>query len=148
MIGFQLKKMPRCLVKNFIISSLLLLITSCDPIYNCYINNTCEREVYVKISPPIQSIYYNSEWVVDTLNKQTVEITDSFAIYKIAQKEEMFIYNAIEVHITEKTFNINYIEIYSLDTLILDTKEKMISAFTPGEKKGQYKLIIKDYNKQ
>lgn len=147
MNGSLLKKTLRGLEKNIIISLIFIIFFfyACDPLYRCYLVNTTEKDIFIKISPSIQSFYIDSPWVIDSLNKNTIISEDSFAIYKITKKQEMLIYNTIGTKINDETFKINYMEIYSKDTLILNNKSDIVSLFVE-KGKGVYILNLKDFN--
>ena len=112
---------------------LIIVFVSCDPIYVCYFTNNGDQDILVKVSPPLEELF--SHDFKDTLISYRIEKYDSFSVYKIPGNYELMLYNSMGIFPDVNEFPIEFIEIYSNDTLTLDTKEKIISAFKKTKNK-------------
>ena len=124
-----------------IVVSFLFIIVSCDFYTLCYVTNESNETIKVKTKPPLESLYDN-EYRSQSF-KYRVELKDSFAFYEVPPYHEICIASVLGGIPREDEIMIYFIEIFSEDTLIFQTKKEIFTAFEKTDTRI-YKIIVKN----
>jgi len=110
-----------------------ILATSCDPYYYCYIANDSQNAVKIKIFPPIQDERLNWQPAIRFYSYDIIDL-DTFGIYTIDPKSKVRFFGYLDYMPKEHHFPFSFLEVYSLDTLILTSKAAIIKQLIEVDK--------------
>jgi hypothetical protein len=124
--------------KLILVAIISLFLFGCDPYYHCYIENNTLDEITIKINPQIADERLESQTSISFLSYAILNL-DTFAIYTIEPKSKVRFYGHLSFMPTVRHFPFEFLEVYSTDTLTLDSKESIINHLIEVEK---FKFVI------
>ena len=117
----------------------VIILSSCDPSYNCYVRNDSSSVMYLKTRPSIESLYDQKSTYYDSIISYKVREEGSVSVYKINSNGVFRIYGHIGLTPTFKELPFNYIEvIQGNDTTVLDGKQKILDGLKQENKNRKY----------
>ena len=125
--------------------TIMFFLISCEPSYRIYIHNSSSANLYIKTYPSIESILYDStSSFYDSIISHKVKVEDKYSVYKIKPYDRILILGTIGGGPTVKELPFDYISLISFsDTIILDSKEKIIEQAKQVDKKRNFYIEIR-----
>jgi hypothetical protein len=131
-------------MKTLFLLVLVIMFMGCDPGYSVYIYNQSSSPLYFKTHPSIESFYDSAHLsYYDSLLAHRVKKDSLYSMYKIEPNSRFLVWSHIGVMPSINELPIDYIKIMNdRDTLILDSKEKIISQIKKTDKKFNYSIEV------
>jgi len=125
-------------MKNLLISFIVLTFIGCEPGYRIYIRNNAPTTLLIKTHPSIE-FGYKLTGYYDSIISNKVSQDGKFSLYIIKPFTTFRIYDNIGGKPTSNQIPFDYVEVIrGRDTIILDSKEKIINELKKGNKKFDY----------
>ena len=122
---------------------LVIILAGCEPGYRIYIRNNASTTLYLKTSPAIESLYPKWTGYQDSILANKTSQEGRFAVYSIKPFNALRVWDNVGNKPTSNQIPYDYIEVISgADTLILNSKEKIIEQLKRGNKKFDYYIEV------
>lgn len=130
-------------MKNLLLIFILLIFIGCEPGYRIHIRNNASTTLYLKTHPSIESLYPKWTGYYDSIIINKISENGEFSLYGIKPFTTFRIWGNIGRKPTSNEIPFDYVEVVrGNDTLILDSKEKIINQLKKGGKKFDYYIEI------
>jgi len=122
----------------------VIVLTSCDPSYNCYVRNDSSSVLYLKTHPAIESLFDKLSTSYDSILSYKVNQEGKLSVYKIKPHSVFHIYGNIGFNPSLQEVPFDYIVIIQGgDTVVLDSKKKILKRLEQEGKTRKY--FIKEW---
>ena len=130
-------------MKNILFISTVLIFIGCEPSYRIEIRNNASTTLYLRTHPSVESLFPKWTGYYDSIIINKISQEGKFSLYGIKPFTTFRIWGNIGGKPTSKEIPFDFIEIIrGIDTLILDSKEKIISQLKREGKKFDYYIEI------
>ncbi len=127
-----MKKLPAALLIS-------IIYLGCDPGYSVRIRNETTSPMYIKTAPSIESLYETGNIYYDSLLAIKTGQEGKLSVYKINPNYDLNLYDMLGFQPGLNYIPFDYLEfIKGNDTIILDSKEKILHQINPKSKKSRY----------
>ena len=120
---------------------MLVVLVSCDPAYQVFIRNDLNENIVVTTVPSIESAFGRTSTV-----PLHISSTDSSGTYRFSPGDEMVIDVRMGFHPELERFP--YRQVYlisSEDTVVLDTKEKILRSLVRIKRNRKFYVLLSKY---
>lgn len=123
----------------FLLILIVMILTSCDPSYNCYVRNDSSSVLYLKTHPSIESLFDKQSTSYDSVLTYKLNQEGKLSVYKVEPHSVFHIYGNIGFNPSLQEVPFDYIEIIQeRDTIVLDSKEKILKRLEQEGKTRKY----------
>jgi len=131
-------------MKNLLFIFITIIFVGCEPAYNVSIHNNSPNTLYIKTSPSIESLLYSKSGShYDSIINRKVGQTDKYSLYSLKPFDTFRLWGNIGGWPVLYELPFDYVEIInSTDTLILDSKEKIMNQVKKGNRKRDFYIEI------
>lgn len=127
-------------MKKLIILSLICVsYWGCEPFYSVSIANNKTFPIYIKTYPSIESLYPKESVYYDSLLILKTGTENKYSVYRISPGFHIQLYVALGFRPFPRDIPFELIEIIKgADTIVLDSKEKILNQIDLESKKRRY----------
>jgi len=117
----------------------IIILTSCDPGYSCYVRNDSPSILYLKTHPSIESLFDELSTSYDSILAYKTAQEGKLSVYRVNPYSVFRIYGHIGINPSLQEIPFDYIElIEGRDTVVLDSKEKILLRLKQEGKTRKY----------
>jgi hypothetical protein len=119
----------------------LIVLTGCDPGYNCYIENYSKVDVFLRTSPSIESLYDQRSIQFESISHYRVGQDGELSLYRVRPGDQFRLYGHIGLKPNVKEVPFKHVEIiHGRDTVVLDSKEEILARLKQIRRSKSYVL--------